>query len=329
MDCSFLPCSQRGDSLDRIMRGNLATSLQYIYTQTSNEMGEHEKSIQTLIEALKSGQKFSALTFALYTYLVFALTGQSEEKTEDLFALLGRQRPIALDMPQIVTLEAPCFMGEGERLSSLMNIEDGTAFLIKTPDVETSVHFEQRLKDVLLTMEKVMPELSNEFYSLVSQIILVESVEGTDVEFEGGSSYMMWGGLFISVKSYETQAQIIEVLAHESAHMLLFGYASEGRLTLNDEQAAYSSPLRPDPRPMEGIYHATFVTARMFLAMQLLLAYPKLDQASRRYANQACKDNIEAYKHGYQIIKEQGELSTIGAEVMKRCHDYMKPFLEN
>ena len=65
---------------------------------------------------------------------------------------------------------------------------------------------------------------------------------------------------------------LLETLAHEAAHSLLFGIQISGPLVLNPDDARFASPLRVDLRPMDGVYHATFVSARMHFAMQELLA---------------------------------------------------------
>lgn len=62
-----------------------------------------------------------------------------------------------------------------------------------------------------------------------------------------------------------------EVLAHEAGHSLLFGLTVDEPLVLNLDDVLYPSPLREDPRPMDDIYHAAFVSAHMALAMETLI----------------------------------------------------------
>jgi len=52
---------------------------------------------------------------------------------------------------------------------------------------------------------------------------------------------------------------MVQMLAHESAHDLLSAFAQQRPLVETRRTKLYPSPLRVDPRPMEGIYHATFV----------------------------------------------------------------------
>ena len=95
---------------------------------------------------------------------------------------------------------------------------------------------------------------------------------------------MLWGGIIINADRKDGPLGMVQMLVHESAHNLLFGYAVDGHLVENDEEERYSSPLRPDPRPVEGIYHATFVVARMFMAVKSLLDSEVLPEADREQA---------------------------------------------
>ena len=68
--------------------------------------------------------------------------------------------------------------------------------------------------------------------------------------------------------------QYIPRLIHEYSHNLLFGIARNEPLVFNDPEERDESPLRQDLRPMDGIYHALFVSAREALAMRAILSHP-------------------------------------------------------
>ncbi len=44
-----------------------------------------------------------------------------------------------------------------------------------------------------------------------------------------------------------------QMLAHGNAHNLLFSFCTDELVTLNDDSEPYTSPLRGDLRPLEGI----------------------------------------------------------------------------
>jgi HEXXH motif-containing protein len=61
---------------------------------------------------------------------------------------------------------------------------------------------------------------------------------------------------------------MVDVLVHEASHLLLFGLVGGKALSRNDPAARYASPLRRDPRPIDGIFHAAFVATRVHLTME-------------------------------------------------------------
>ena len=61
-------------------------------------------------------------------------------------------------------------------------------------------------------------------------------------------------------------------IAHEATHNLLFGLCADGPLADNDDGERHASPLRPDARPIDGVLHATCVSARVHRMLSRLLA---------------------------------------------------------
>ena len=116
---------------------------------------------------------------------------------------------------------------------------------------------------------------------------------------------------------------LLETLAHEAAHSLLFGIQISGALVLNPDHERYTSPLRVDLRPMDGVYHATFVSARMHFAMQELLASGLLRGEETALAQEAAARDRGHFFEGLRAVKKKGRLSPTGAAVMAGAEAYM------
>lgn len=327
MDYSFTFNGSRAKKLDVEKRKDLASSLEYLIEQITPIASFDEKVFQTIISNLRNAERYSSFLFALYTRIVYCLINQEYEKIKPLLLLFNKIEPLEKGRPSSVLLDSDMFFGKGNILADLMNIEDGTSFLIKSPSLSNVELFQKRLNRALGIIDKLLPEFSLEFNSLVSQVIMAEPDKNSGMCFDGGSSYMLWGGLFLNINSHESDIALIEVLVHESAHLLLYGFASEEPLTLNSSSELYSSPLREDKRPMEGIYHATYVSARMHLAMLKLLESKQLDVNSIIYAKKALLRNLCAFNDGYLVVKEYAKLSAIGKNVIKESYSYMRPYL--
>jgi HEXXH motif-containing protein len=117
---------------------------------------------------------------------------------------------------------------------------------------------------------------------------------------------------------------VCEVLAHESAHSLLFGFTVDEALQDNPDEELYASPLRVDPRPMDGIYHATFVSARMHWAMTRLAESGLLTEEQREKAYAAAASDLTNFDAGYGVVAAHGVLTDTGAALMRGAHDYMQ-----
>lgn len=323
MDFSFHPDKPRATQIDLRMRHELAQSLRYLSAEIDGRVEFDSNHLDGLIDDLEQGCKYPASVFALYTDLVFALSGQLQQDPEEIIHQLLQQKILGGTLPHFETLGSRQLQVAGERMTRVLDLDEDTEFLLQAPGRASCAAFEHRLDTAFALMGRALPDLVGEIRALVTQVIMVEPASGSSYTFDGGSSYMLWGGLFLNTRSYTSIAALVEVLAHESAHMLLYGFAANTPLTVNDESVRYASPLRPDPRPMEGIFHATFVTARMHYAMHQLLEYRDLNPIDRDHAHEALARNLEAFYDGYQTLQQHGELSEVGQALMQSCTDYM------
>jgi hypothetical protein len=74
---------------------------------------------------------------------------------------------------------------------------------------------------------------------------------------------------------------------------------------------------------MDGIYHATFVTARMYRVVQQLLDNGILDAAAKEKAKKDLADNARLFQQGIETVQKFGKLSPLGESVMRGASDYM------
>ena len=74
---------------------------------------------------------------------------------------------------------------------------------------------------------------------------------------------------------------------------------------------------------MDGIYHATFVSARMHLAMSRLLESGLLDEDGHAATIAALEADRVNFASGDAVIREYGVLTELGREVMEGARQYM------
>ena len=110
---------------------------------------------------------------------------------------------------------------------------------------------------------------------------------------------------------------------HESGHSLLFGVNAGAPLVENDARERYPSPLREDPRPMDGIVHASYVLARMYYALSHLEASSLLEPDERAEAQRLMSFAGEAYIDGLAVVDAHARFTDVGAQVFAGARQAM------
>jgi HEXXH motif-containing protein len=304
------------------MHTGLAGSLEHICEQSRGVVAFDPAAMGRLCEQLRAGARFPPSTFALYYELVPALEDEEHETAQALFAELAGERPADSAISVHPLGEGPR-AGHADRYRRRMDIDPSAALELSTPAPAISTEFEARFWDAMKMLERTVPELAGEIRAIVSELVMVVPGEGASQEFDGGSSYMLWGALFLNAGLPRSDIEMIEVLAHESAHSLLFGLCTEEALVDNRDDELYPSPLRQDPRPMDGIFHATFVSARMDWVLTRLLELEILDREPAAGALRARDRDRANFEDGYRVVAEHGKLTETGRAVMAGARRYM------
>jgi len=145
------------------------------------------------------------------------------------------------------------------------------------------------------------------------------------VSFGGVTSLTLWGAVTLNTELHRTPLEIGEGLVHEGAHTLLFGYAVDERLVRNPDSERFASPLRSDPRPMDGVFHATFVCARLLLFYRRLLE--RRPQSLRDLDQRALEKKMAGlaarFDDGARLIADKASLTQLGEKVLRSSVDYV------
>jgi HEXXH motif-containing protein len=163
-----------------------------------------------------------------------------------------------------------------------------------------------------------------EFKALVRQIVLVTASEGdAGAGFGGASSFSLWGAVMLNVDRLGDRVEAAVKLAHETAHCRLFGLAKGGRLVENDDAERYPSPLRQDLRPMEGVAHATYVTARMAYTRRALIASGALSSAEVAAALAAVEVEERACANGLKTLDAHARFKAAGVSAFAGLRSHL------
>ena len=112
---------------------------------------------------------------------------------------------------------------------------------------------------------------------------------------------------------------------NEAAHALLFGMTMGGRMVENPDSERYSSPLRADPRPMDGVVHATYVIARVMHCLDCLLQADCLTDLERKEIMETLQVGMQRYREGIRTTQTHAHFTEPGRLAFQRCIEEYPP----
>lgn len=323
MNTRFHPDTARAQGLNARMNTELGASLQHVCEQADGHIEFDRAALDRLVRHLLDGRNVPPATFAHYFELVKAIYAGDAGETKGRFETLART---TLTEPplEIVALGDPALGAESDLYIEKWNENHSEPLGFTAPSRKIAEEFRVRLSQGLELVRAALPELHGEIEAIIHQIVIVGRNPDCKYQVDGGSHFQLWGALFLNGHFHPDRIAVAEVLAHESAHSLLFGFCTDEPLTHNDEEARYASPLREDLRPMDGIYHATYVSARMHWAMSQLAGSDLLSDAERARALKCAEDDRRNFLAGHGVVVEHGDLTETGARLMAHARDYIE-----
>jgi HEXXH motif-containing protein len=322
----FFPSSLTSPhALDIGMRNSLAESLAHIHTAAARHIGCGDVDMAGMLAQIRAHRVKPGL-FGRYYDLVFAVRARRYNDAGTLFREI-----VALAAEQPVLTVAPfteqALGTDKARYARMVDAETGVSAHLTAPASHQWLGFEEKVVAALTVIEEADAALASELRALVIEIVgAVPATENGAAGFGGASSFMLWGGVFLNVARHRTQLDLVEGLVHEAAHQLMFGLAVDEPLVENPIEERYGSPLRNDPRPMDGVFHATFVCARVHYVYERLraAAASALPESDRRLIEQRLLSQREKFLGGLETVQRFGRMTPTGARVMGAAADYMR-----
>jgi len=173
-----------------------------------------------------------------------------------------------LAAPAVVTLGEPWFdAAASERIVRWLDLEPDNAMALVGLSAAELHEARSDVERALAALAAWAPGFHGEFVAVVRRLIVVKPSGSQRMTFRAASSFALWGALAGNQQSHPRWWDWVPTLVHEVAHSILFARARHAPLVENDPAERCTSPLRDDPRPIDGIYHAAFVSAREAVAL--------------------------------------------------------------
>ncbi|MFE1316083.1 aKG-HExxH-type peptide beta-hydroxylase [Kitasatospora phosalacinea] len=181
------------------------------------------------------------------------------------------------------------------------------------PDAASMAQALAWAEECLPILAEVDPPLFGEFETFVSRLRLFA---GTGVR--GVTSVRTFGLISLRVPDREEAAQgplyFLDHVTHETSHLSLHSLMNVDPLIENAWEKRFAAPIRPDARPLYGIYHATFVLSRITRVFARAAASLGGAEAVRLRDVQH-----DRFWKGYRTVSEHAELTPAGRQVLASC----------
>jgi len=299
------------------MRLRLADTLDYVFGQVGEQLEVEPAAAADAVKRIRH-ERQSPHVFGAYYQMVLALEDeQIENAREHAREILTRSSDATLRIGAIDDRPA----AEADRYRRMFLQGELT---IDQPDAALLQETISRIDAAFELLDRGFPEMADEVRALLSEIVLAAgSTDPKALTFDGVSAYMLWGAVLLNARGQTNVLDTAQALAHESGHNLLFGYCNSGPLIENQDEELFSSPLRQDPRPMDGVVHATYVTARMHQTVSRLLEAGVLDAEQSEAARKDLELHRRNFDSGDAVVKSGAKLTPLGREIMESARAYM------
>jgi HEXXH motif-containing protein len=306
-------CSpQRAQACDHTLRAALADSIAHVHEAGLQPAGIGPSAVRAALGEIRAHRIQPGL-FGRYYDMVLALRGG---RPADAAALLREIVDGAGETPVLAVLpfSGAALGADQARYNRLLDLAAETPALLAPPDHPRMQNFAENVAAGLALLARADADMAAELRALIVQIIGAVPPAAASRGFEGASSFMLWGAVVLNVERHGTPLDAAAGLVHEAAHQLLFGLSQDAPLIENPPAETFPSPLRRGPRPMLGVFHATFVCAR------LVHAYRRLHGAAAPAARGLIAARLAAeqtrFRDGYETVRQHARLTANGAAIM-------------
>ena len=258
----------------------------------------------------------------------------ARELVRDVAAMAGDENSGALefkrgDPPQVSTLTAEfCSEAELARLRRWWDIEPENSMGLTGVTHEQLEAARNQIAAVYDALRQAAPELHAEILEIVTEFVVYQQDGTQQMGFGGATSFALWGAVAMNVNSQRNWLHYYQTIVHEAAHNLLFAIAREEPLLLDDIESTYYSPVREDARPLDGIFHAAFVSVREALALDKLLVWNdssgSLEQDEVNFAEFLLDQSVSAFWECAEILRGEGKLTPLGNAILTECEAFTK-----
>ncbi|AIL13125.1 hypothetical protein IM40_05775 [Candidatus Paracaedimonas acanthamoebae] len=304
------PCEKRALFLREKINQSLISSLLHLLEAAEAVLVPevHQSSLQNLY-SLNIEEKISSFLHALNAELLQAFTIEDIPTIQKIAYNIAENRFQIEEINFLRTYELPTYHRELFEKSAGFEIPGGATFTSSSPEGN------QRIKSLFQQGLNLIAQSCDDLYKEIT-VFLGEIFTFESPQVKYGSSFNLFGLIYVRESLPFTPADVVDTLAHEAAHLYLFSLSADDPLVLNPPEERYIGSLRKDKRPLIGLYHGCFVISRILYALRALYSHKLLSEEDQA----RCAVLIEEYKVKYasllEIIQKHAKMTTLGQSIL-------------
>ncbi len=319
----FKANSQRATFLKNKMDKKLTQSILHLSNVVSRELKEKNNNFDKIINLTKNNICYNGYPYLLHQLLYqFVANNRAKAAKKVIKKLLNPENYISRD--RVVTLnELVLHEDVLQQYKIVLNNDDTLPVNIASISHNKLFQIKYRIKYAEGMLKKCDRSLYQEINTLIQEIIVCRCTT-KNLTFDSGSDFNCYSTTFINGQNDKgSWLFYVESLVHEAAHMHLFAINTEHQLVKNPVTERFSAPLRKDKRSMSGVYHATFVIARILLAFSQILKKSDLTCREENTIINIIKDYRVRFFTSYHLIKKYAVLSGLADKILNDSHQYV------
>lgn len=322
-DLAFRPDPARTARIDLAIRRSLADSVDRVLDAAAGAGVTWRGDRVAWRAALLAVRRAPPRLWAGYHALVQAAVAGDAAAVTDLASELLARSPGSPGRPGTVVSLSDADLGSADaaRYRAVIDNDPSNPLALVAADAAETRRLAVLTVEARDLMADACPALLDEIDTLGHEIVLATGAGPRG--FGGAASVFLWGAVLLNPERVADRVTLVESLAHETAHALLFGLTRGADLTTNDPAERYASPLRADPRPIEGIVHATYVLARMVHALEAIADAPALDEGERAAIAAKLARNGASWTAGCATVDAHARFTPEGAAIFEGCRQAM------
>ena len=320
---TFQPSARIAQQDNKAMNKDLVKSLSQLVEYLSSEDNQLSEKFEDWVARLPDVPRLSPHLFAAYYEIVECVERSEPQRARQiLFEILDVQNDD--DGLKVIALDALPVDHQNRIIAYMGNPETGVGG-VGAPKTRQARKFSQTLDQALDWIDLHLPSFSEELRELIQEIVLVGPDHQSQNEFEGGTCFRLWGTLALNADRRVSLVDLVLSLVHEAGHARLFGACRQEMLVRNPDSETHWSPIRGEERPLEGIFHATFVSARMIWAIQQMSQSAPVTWLDRLRLKHALRQTTQIYTGSVKVLSEHAVFTQTGQEVFDAMQAFMAP----